>query len=189
MIYDDDPEHPIPRTKAEYDDLWSKVVHAEIPDPTPHGMGHDHCPYCGADWKQAHRFGCVSPYRDEPPGGGLLEHRQGDCPEHGYRQGERPVTAKTPTPEAISALLAEAAHPRAGQVPVSGGWSSTDGFEVSGDPLGVRVLFRFMRILPQHDPSVAKAALRSYARTITLAGWAVDAGEYELTVTAPETEG
>jgi len=98
-----------------------------------------------------------------------------------------PVT-RHPTPQGISALLAEAAHPRAGQVPVPGGWSFTDGFEVSGDPHGVRVRFRFMRIMPGHDPAVAKAATRSYARTITGAGWAVEAGDYELFVTAPKTE-
>jgi len=63
---------PRPVTKAEYNNLWGRVCRGEIPDPTPYGIGHDHCPYCAADWKEAHRADCVSPYRDDPPGGGFL---------------------------------------------------------------------------------------------------------------------
>jgi hypothetical protein len=100
------------------------------------------------------------------------------------------TTPKNPTPQGISALLADAAHPRAGQVEVRGGWSLTDGFYVYEDPLGgsVRVRYQLMRIEAQYDQSVAKAALRSYARTITGAGWAVEASEWELTVTAREDQ-
>jgi hypothetical protein len=49
-------------TRAEYDALWDRVMAGEAADPTPYGMGGDHCPFCAADWKRPHREGCESPY-------------------------------------------------------------------------------------------------------------------------------
>jgi hypothetical protein len=63
---------PVPATEEEYNDLWDRVCSGEVIDPTPFGIGHDHCPYCGADWKKPHDAGCVSPFADDPPGGGFL---------------------------------------------------------------------------------------------------------------------
>ena len=63
---------PAPRTKEEHNRLRLQVLNGEVPDPSPHGFGGDWCPWCFADWKEAHRPECVSPFRDDPPGGGLL---------------------------------------------------------------------------------------------------------------------
>jgi hypothetical protein len=48
-------------TPAEYDALWDAVCAGRVADPTPFGMGGDHCPYCGADWKQPHYAECDHP--------------------------------------------------------------------------------------------------------------------------------
>jgi hypothetical protein len=50
---------PVPRTTEEFNALWDRVVRGEIPDPTPHGMGYDHCPYCFSDWKEPHARDCA----------------------------------------------------------------------------------------------------------------------------------
>ena len=34
---------------------------APYTDPTPFGMGGDHCPWCGADWKRPHDEDCGRP--------------------------------------------------------------------------------------------------------------------------------
>lgn len=54
-------------TRAEYDDLDRAVCDGLVPDPTPYGMGSDHCAVCGADWKQPHFEDCDSPWAQAPP--------------------------------------------------------------------------------------------------------------------------
>jgi hypothetical protein len=50
-----------PATREEANEIWDRVGRGEIPDPTPYGTGYDHCPWCGADWKEPHRAHCQSP--------------------------------------------------------------------------------------------------------------------------------
>lgn len=91
------------------------------------------------------------------------------------------TTPKPPTPQGISALLAKAGHTRAVRK-MRGGCS---GFVVSADYShwgAVRVRHHFWSMGAR--PEQAKAKLAAYAKTITDAGWTVEAGEWELTVTA-----
>jgi hypothetical protein len=51
----DERPPPVPRATEEFNALWDRVLSGAIPDPTPYGMGCDHCPYCFADWKEPPR--------------------------------------------------------------------------------------------------------------------------------------
>lgn len=51
-----------PATRQECDALWDRVCSGGAPDPSPYGMGFDHCPWCGEDWRQPHGKRCPSPY-------------------------------------------------------------------------------------------------------------------------------
>lgn len=60
MTYDlDDWPPAVPRNTEEFNALWDAVLSGKIPDPTPHGVGGDHCPYCFADWKEPHSKNCA----------------------------------------------------------------------------------------------------------------------------------
>lgn len=48
-------------TKTELE-LTRKLVDLGAADPTPFGLGGDHCPFCGADWKRPHHEDCTSPH-------------------------------------------------------------------------------------------------------------------------------
>jgi hypothetical protein len=58
---------PVPRNTEEFNALWDRIARDEIPDPTPHGIGGDHCPYCFSDWKQPHAADCA--YKPGAPAG------------------------------------------------------------------------------------------------------------------------
>ena len=92
------------------------------------------------------------------------------------------MTPKTPTASGISRLLATAGHRRAAvEVRARGGHCS--GFRVTKNySSGVRVRHVFLTGGRQ-DP---EPHLAGYAKTITEAGWTVEAGTYELIVTAKE---
>jgi hypothetical protein len=90
------------------------------------------------------------------------------------------MTAKPPTPQAVSALLKRAGFKRSERQ--IGGFG--DGFVAEKDWTAkgaVRVGHRFWSLRGgDRGPWLAK-----YAEAITAAGWAVEAGERELVVTAP----
>lgn len=46
----------------QLDELHERVRAGLEPDPTPYGLFHDHCPFCGADWRDVHSEMCESPY-------------------------------------------------------------------------------------------------------------------------------
>ena len=87
---------------------------------------------------------------------------------------------KTPTASGISRLLAKAGHIRA----ETDRFTLTSGFRVTADRRRsgtVRVDYRVAHRVPENIPGVFLAA---FARTIAEAGWTVEAGTYELIVTA-----
>lgn len=71
---------PVPRTTEEFNDLWDRVLSGEVPDPTPHEMGHDHCPYCGSDWKVPHRKTCAYKGEGAPAAAGPGPDQEGRKP-------------------------------------------------------------------------------------------------------------
>ena len=90
------------------------------------------------------------------------------------------MTTKTPTASGISRLLAKAGFKRAA-VEVRGRGGHRSGFRVTKNySSGVRVRHVFLTGGRQ-DPNIH---LARYARTITEAGWTVEAGTYELIVSA-----
>ena len=94
------------------------------------------------------------------------------------------TATKTPTASGISRLLASAGHARA-VVKMRGGRS---GYKVTEDYMDrrrVRVRHQFWAMGGQSDERY-RAELDRYAKTITEAGWTVEAGTYELIVTAKE---
>lgn len=89
---------------------------------------------------------------------------------------------KTPTASGISRLLAKAGFKRAA-VEVRGRGGHGSGFRVTKNYSGgVRVRHVFLTGGRQ-DP---EPHLARYAKTITEAGWTVEAGIYELVVTAKD---
>ncbi len=99
------------------------------------------------------------------------------------------TTTRNPTPQGISALLKRAGFTRSEPMERSG---RNSGFLVNrdhghGGTVRVRHYFRMMGA--DQDGSIRKEKLAAYTKTITEAGWAVEAGEHELIVTAaPEQE-
>lgn len=93
------------------------------------------------------------------------------------------MSGKSPTPQGISALLRKAGFKRSEQLRGYGG--SGSGFRVStGRDAGtVQVRHHFWSM----GGGDAKPYLAKYTETIRAAGWNVEAGEYELTVTAGRT--
>ena len=92
------------------------------------------------------------------------------------------MTVKHPTPQGISRLLASAGFTRTEisrfvQVP---------GFSVTRDRRDQRTVRVAYRVATRTAVQICKDILAAYAKTITEAGWSVEAGEYELTVTARE---
>jgi hypothetical protein len=86
----------------------------------------------------------------------------------------------TPTPQGISALLRKAGHTRA----ETGRFPSASGYRVYADRRRHgRVTVDY---LPAHrmPEGAVRDFLAAYAKTITEAGWTVEAGTYELVVTA-----
>jgi hypothetical protein len=91
--------------------------------------------------------------------------------------------SKPPTPQAVSAPLRKAGFTRA-VTAIRGGCS---GFVVTADRArdgSVRVRYRSWSMGAVDQG--AREWITRYAKAITGAGWTVDAGTYELVVTAPE---
>lgn len=99
---------------------------------------------------------------------------------------------KQPTPQGISRLLKDAGFTRAVQTSrATLNHSFTSGFRVTkdrNDEKAVRVRHTFASRAASLSSGLHKAKLAAYAKTIAEAGWSVEAGEYELAVTAPKTE-
>ena len=96
------------------------------------------------------------------------------------------MTPKTPTASGISRLLAKAGFERA-QVQR---FTLTSGFFAAtsrAHPAAVRVGYRAAHI-NDHAQATRTDFLAAYAKTITEAGWTVEAGTYELVVTAKALE-
>ena len=94
------------------------------------------------------------------------------------------MPGKTPTASGISRLLAKAGHIRA----EIDRFTLTSGFfaRASRDrPAAVRVGFRAAHV-NSHTATIRSDFLAAYAKIITEAGWTVEAGTYELIVTAKE---
>jgi len=97
------------------------------------------------------------------------------------------MTPKPPTPQdIISALLKRAGFTRSDS---TGGGGAATGYVVSleravGKAASVRVRYHSRSAGWSSSPEYVKAKLDAYAKTITEAGWTVEAGEYELIVTA-----
>lgn len=93
------------------------------------------------------------------------------------------MTLKPPTPQGISALLRKAGFDRASV----DRFTLTAGFFVMtsrADPGGgVRVGYRAAHVGSQ-TAATRSDLLAKYTEAIKAAGWNVEAGEYELTVTA-----
>ncbi|HLK77209.1 MAG TPA: hypothetical protein VKU77_26605 [Streptosporangiaceae bacterium] len=98
------------------------------------------------------------------------------------------MTARNPTPQGISALLRRAGFTRSVERTRDG----CSGFVVTRHPASehaVHVRHSFFLMNADRDGNRRKAKLAAYAKTITEAGWTVEAGEHELIVTAaPEQE-
>ncbi len=91
---------------------------------------------------------------------------------------------RTPTASGISRLLATAGFERA----VTERFTLMPGFFATASrarPAAVRVGYRTAHI-NDHAQATRTDFLAEYAKTITEAGWAVEAGTYELIVTAKE---
>lgn len=91
---------------------------------------------------------------------------------------------RPPTKRSISALLARAGFASAGRFGMGAGfyvYQGAYGDEVTvshhGDDSGPR------------DDAADRARLDAYAKALRAAGWAVEAGEWDLVVTASKTEG
>jgi hypothetical protein len=95
------------------------------------------------------------------------------------------VTARPSAQKAVTAILLAAGFKDA-----TGPGPFRDGFAVTGHPhdfeaVRVRHSFRSMtRRAADLGPALAR-----YASVIEAAGWAVETGRYDLTVTAPKTGG
>jgi hypothetical protein len=90
------------------------------------------------------------------------------------------MSTSKPTPQGISALLRKAGFDRA----VFDRFTLTSGFRVTKDHRRdgtVRVDYRVAIRMPEN---AVRDLLAAYAKTITEAGWTVEAGTYELIVTA-----
>jgi hypothetical protein len=87
------------------------------------------------------------------------------------------MTPKTPTPQGISALLRKAGHSRA-VIKIRGGRA---GFDVHTDLSTGNVKVEHYALTMG---GYSEVKLAEYAKTITEAGWTVEAGTYELIVTA-----
>jgi hypothetical protein len=95
-----------------------------------------------------------------------------------------PMTeTKNPTPQGISALLRKAGFNRSERQGRAGGSSS--GFRVGTDWTRTGAV-RVRHVFWSMGGGDAAPWLAKYARTITEAGWTVEAGTYELIVTAKE---
>jgi len=100
------------------------------------------------------------------------------------------VTAKPPTPQGISRLLKSAGFTRCAPADQVGINHATSGYRVSADLRrndAVRVVYYSP---PAEVPpgNTRLDFLAAYTKTITEAGWTVETGEYELTVTAGKDE-
>ena len=95
------------------------------------------------------------------------------------------MTSKAPTPQGISALLRKAGFERSDY----DSRGSSTGFRVTkdyGHDGAVRVRHYFLSMAPQAERR--KEMLARYVKAITEAGWSVEAGEWELIVTAGKAE-
>ena len=99
------------------------------------------------------------------------------------------MTAKTPTPQGISHLLKLAGFDRAVRATQSGARHARSGFMVSKDLRRDGAVMVRHSFLLRSTPEQHAAKLAAYAKTITEAGWTVEAGTYELIVTAKEGDG
>jgi hypothetical protein len=93
------------------------------------------------------------------------------------------MTSKPPTPQGISRLLKSAGFKRSTPDP----WRHESGYRVTkahgrDGAVSVRHVFLTMGVSGEHH----RAKLDTYAKTITEAGWQVEARTYELVVTAPK---
>lgn len=96
------------------------------------------------------------------------------------------MTPKTPTPSAISRLLAGAGFERS-KIGMRGGRS---GFRVTADRRrdgAIKIEWRPM-LINQTTAATRDGFLVRYRKAIIEAGWTVFPGEYELTVTSGEDE-
>lgn len=96
------------------------------------------------------------------------------------------MTAKPPTPQSISALLNRAGFDRAEVKMRSGrsGFIVTKGYDSDGT---VRVRWNSWSMGAPRERHHLE--LTKYAEAITAAGWTVEAGQYELVVTAKPSSG
>lgn len=92
------------------------------------------------------------------------------------------MTGKSPTPQGISALLRKAGHRRSERD--NRELTLFSGYRVTAYGSGSGRVCVSHQVVVRTPVEVVKAHLAKYAETIKAAGWNVEAGEYELTVTA-----